>query len=228
MSLVNFLFLKRSWELDGPYLKQKLSYFKKNIKSLTLVLFPEGTVLCQEALNRSHKYTSEKSNIKAPFHNVLLPKSTGLFNMIENLGDSFTGIIDVTIKYHHYDEEGNDTCITSINADGSRLFIYSFYTIFDLFLKGRWPSTVYIDIQWIPSNEIPTKSVELFTDWLYSLFARKDKIMPLLDFSSLDSSRTTTQGPFMTNHKYLYILVLFLTVYITISAIFKILLFWFR
>ncbi|KGG52356.1 hypothetical protein DI09_182p10 [Mitosporidium daphniae] len=225
MDMVDFIFLTRSWAVDGLHLKKKLSKITKTVSPLTIMLFPEGTFLCQEMLDRSHKYISQNTTLNTKFEKVLLPKSTGLFHVIQYLGDSFTGILDVTISYFYRDGNGKreQLSINSINPDGSRLFLENFFSLTNLVLKGIWPTDIYIDVQWIPRTEIPFENIVTFTTWLYSRFERKE-LMLSNNKVYLEDAKYSYQGPLLgPKYKVIYIFLFLMLVCYYIYGFLKLL-----
>ena len=214
MNAVDFIYLERSWTVDALHLEKKLGKIKRTAESLTIVLFPEGTTLCEEAIMRSHKYIREKTQLTSQFENVLLPKSTGLFHVIQHLDSSFRGILDVTVSYCYSNGKSGKVSINSTSPDGSRMFLESFFSISNMVLKGIWPTDVYIDVQWIPRANIPLDNIETFTTWLYSRFERKELLLLNDSIAIDDESNYSYHGPFIApTYRVTFICIMLTLVY---------------
>ena len=99
MQACSFLFLKRTWEEDKSRIEDLLNHFKKWHCSPQLLLFPEGTDLQPESLEKSNHYA--KKNDLPEFECVLHPRVTGFIsicNYMRNHND-LDQIVDVTIAY---------------------------------------------------------------------------------------------------------------------------------
>lgn len=63
MQLYNFIFLARSWASDRLYLSNRLSWLGKRAETqdtpLTLVLYPEGTLVSKDTRPISKKYADK-------------------------------------------------------------------------------------------------------------------------------------------------------------------------
>jgi hypothetical protein len=56
MSLFEFIFLKRRWAKDQHTMKKYLQKYASDNTPLWLLIFPEGTVVCEETRQRSHSF----------------------------------------------------------------------------------------------------------------------------------------------------------------------------
>ncbi len=121
MQMFEFLFLKRNIEQDCVHVRGK---FRETIKKalfnmvveymhsfiqdgfpLWIIIFPEGTTIHTEYVDKSHAF-AEKSN-RPKLDRVLLPRSTGLRIMMDALkaGKVKPDIYDITMSYSSYSGE---------------------------------------------------------------------------------------------------------------------------
>ncbi|KAJ3380241.1 hypothetical protein HDU92_006127, partial [Lobulomyces angularis] len=131
MSYFEFIFLTRKWVADKANLTENLSKCKSNNLPIWLVIFPEGTVICDETIPSSTKYLKKMNWVeKYPLSNVLLPKHTGLFHSLDILKPK--SLYDVTLSY-------------SGVTEGK--FAYDVYPLAKVFFKGEGPKRVYLNIK---------------------------------------------------------------------------------
>lgn len=105
MARFGFIFLKRKWYLtysrrqkDAKTLTRALEYCKTSSDPFWLLIFPEGTLLCDETKQWTLSYLA-KEKLDYSFTNTLLPKHTGLDHAIVTLGDGVSQLFDVTLAY---------------------------------------------------------------------------------------------------------------------------------
>ena len=120
MIFLDFIFLKRKWDVDKNRIKSSLRRYIENINSfpkltpgsenICLLIFPEGTVFNEETMKKSITYSSSNAEIRNVFNelslthnlkNVLLPRTTGLQYICEELKSQFikVNICDITLGY---------------------------------------------------------------------------------------------------------------------------------
>lgn len=148
--ILEFIPVKRRWDVDEPNMRHMLSSFKDPRDPLWLVLFPEGTDFTEEKCIRSQKYAAE--NGLPILKSVLLPKSKGFCACLEGLRGSLDAVYDVTIGYKHRCPSFMDNVF------------------------GIAPSEVHIHIRRITLENIPT-SEEKLTTWLMETFRFKDELL---------------------------------------------------
>ncbi|KAI3894562.1 hypothetical protein MKX03_027592 [Papaver bracteatum] len=153
--ILEFVSVKRKWEMDEPVMHQMLSTFTDREDPLWLALFPEGTDFTEQKCLRSQKYAAE-NNLPIMKY-VLLPKAKGFYACLETMRCSLDAVYDVTIAYKH-------RC---------PFFIDNVF--------GVDPSEVHIHLRRIPLKDIPTTEDESYV-WLNEAFRLKDKL--LSDFTA--------------------------------------------
>lgn len=130
-----------------------------------LVLFPEGTNYCPKELARSKAYVTSRSDsdhVPPNLTRVLLPRTRGLRKSIEILGNSITHIYDCTVAYSPIPESG---------------FPSAAYTLRSVYVHGQPPECVHMHWHKIPVAQIPIHDEQAFEDWLYGLWAEKDRLL---------------------------------------------------
>ncbi|CAR25593.1 hypothetical protein ZYGR_0A01580 [Zygosaccharomyces rouxii] len=125
-----------------------------------LILFPEGTNLSPITRQRSFNYANKIG--KTPFENVLLPHATGARHSLLKLRPSLDVVYDITIGYSGVKK----------GEYGEAL-----YTLNNVVFKGESPKLVDMHIKAYHINEIPIDDEQQFSDWLYDLWAEKDRLM---------------------------------------------------
>ncbi|KAG8903315.1 hypothetical protein FRB99_003447 [Tulasnella sp. 403] len=103
MQFFDFIFLARSWSADrlplGNHLKRIGTLTQANQDPLTLLIFPEGTLVSNDTRPLSKKY-ADKMGIE-DMTNCLLPRSTGLLFALRSLVPYVPSLhlLDVTVGY---------------------------------------------------------------------------------------------------------------------------------
>lgn len=89
--------LNRNWEQDKATLGKQLDKIKTNGKKQVILIFPEGTRLTEKKLSEGQDF-SKKNNLPV-FENLMVPKSKGLWYIVNHLSDSgkLGKIWDVTL-----------------------------------------------------------------------------------------------------------------------------------
>ena len=87
MSIFEFVFLARKWDQDKLTIDQSMTLALIDHLPLWLILFPEGTVVCEETINWSLAYKKRRASLThvAPPRRVLYPKVTGLRRCLDIL-----------------------------------------------------------------------------------------------------------------------------------------------
>ena len=129
MMFFSFVFLSRNWAHDKPRFQYRLRKLKSRhrgqkgedqvLDPMWLLLFPEGTNISKNGRAKS-KAWAEKSG-QADLEHCLLPRSTGLFFCLEELGDTVEWVYDCTLTYEgvpyvspHYSRQ--DGCLDNPEA----------------------------------------------------------------------------------------------------------------
>ena len=92
-----FIFLSRKWAIDQPRITSAMRTLRKRLDPMWLLIFPEGTNLGKNGRIKSASW-AKKQNIPDMGHQ-LLPRSTGLYHCLVELGDTVEWIYDCTIAY---------------------------------------------------------------------------------------------------------------------------------
>ncbi|KAJ3344912.1 hypothetical protein HDU83_004613 [Entophlyctis luteolus] len=171
-----FILVHRNREKDTQIIEKDLQLVKNSDYELPLwlVIFPEGGLNWSGGVEKSKKY-AEKMGISPHPKYVILPKSMGLFLAIKNLDPLVKDVFDVTIAY-----EG---------LDGKKI-PYDTYLPEIVFFDGVYPRNVHMHVRRFSVANIPgfkpddilhdeTKRLELFSDWLHSVWMEKDARMAL-------------------------------------------------
>lgn len=215
MSNFNFLFMHRKWsddrvnllntlkELDanarglGPLAgkgpieidedgvaiwdcKSQPSIEEKNSNSecwpYTFLLFPEGTNLTADTRSKSIKYANKIN--KTSFKHLLLPHVKGLLVTLKTLKPSIDAVYDVTIGYSGVEHSS---------------YAASHYSARQIFIEGKYPKLVDIHIRAYKVKEIPLKDEDKFSEWLFNVWAEKDKLLEeYYTTGSFDQDQTKT------------------------------------
>eukprot|EP00638_Chattonella_subsalsa_P000833 CAMPEP_0117746638 /NCGR_PEP_ID=MMETSP0947-20121206/8058_1 /TAXON_ID=44440 /ORGANISM="Chattonella subsalsa, Strain CCMP2191" /LENGTH=308 /DNA_ID=CAMNT_0005563985 /DNA_START=522 /DNA_END=1445 /DNA_ORIENTATION=+ len=152
MQMFLFVFLKRNdRQRDLRHIRQVLKYAVDHKEPPTLLLFPEGTNISPENLERSHAYAEKKGLTK--YNYVLHPKVSGWVESINTLRPSLDAVYDITIAYVDY-------------QPGERPSEKSMF-------KGRFPREVHIHIARHTIQSIPIEKDQL-EKWCKDSFDSKE------------------------------------------------------
>ena len=159
MQFAQFIFLKRKWEDDKPRLAQHMQRFK-NKDPMWLMMFPEGTNLADCTRETSRKWAA-KNGIKDMQH-MLLPRSTGLHFMLDELKDDVEYVYDCTIAYEGV-PRGQ--------------FAQDIFTVGASYFGGRPPKSVNMYWRRFRVANIPLNDPKKFDIWLRARWSEKDKFI---------------------------------------------------
>lgn len=149
MQNLMYFFLLRRWEQDESYLDRILNYFIDMNYPLQLFLFPEGTDLCKESLESSHKYAEKTGLVKYEY--CLHPRVKGFHYLVQKLrGNILDTVHDVTIGYPV------NLCYGEIDL-----------------LQGNFPKEIHILIKRYKMKDMPATSDEL-DEWCIERWAEKE------------------------------------------------------
>lgn len=189
MQFFKFIFLARSWASDRVQLASDLSSLGRQAeqqeKPLTLIIYPEGTLVSHDTRPISKKY-ADKMGISDLSH-VLLPRSMGLHYSLRSLSPRIPSLrlIDITMSYPGVPVMG---------------YGQSYYTLRSIFYDGVPPPVIHIhlrmfdvasdvpigDVSASNSSALSGRSVEAdipeaekaqFDLWLRELWQDKDRMM---------------------------------------------------
>ncbi|KAL8292812.1 hypothetical protein RQP46_000506 [Phenoliferia psychrophenolica] len=145
MRLWKFIFLSGSWESDQAKTGDTLTTLgrraTKHDKSLSLLLYPEGTLVSVLTRPKSKKF-AEKLGIP-DMKNTLLPRSTGLLYCVRTLLPVAPDLAmyDMTVGYPGLPPAG---------------YAQSYYTLMSIYAAGQAPPEVHIHIRALPLASVPT------------------------------------------------------------------------
>lgn len=160
MQFAQFIFLKRKWEQDKPRMAAHLQRFNNPKDPMWLMMFPEGTNLADSTRDAS-KAWADKNGIPDMQH-TLLPRSTGLQFILQELKESVDYVYDCTIAY-----EGV--------ARGE--FAQDIFTVGASYFGGRPPKSVNMYWRRFRISSIPVNDPKKFELWLRQRWVEKDKFI---------------------------------------------------
>lgn len=149
---------------DGEAIWEDSKSFERDDKQIhwpyALILFPEGTNLSAGTRARNAEYAAKMNLPK--LNNTILPRVTGLRNVLLGLKSSCEVVYDATIGYSgvRQNEYGQDI-----------------YRLGNIFLKGRAPRIVDIHLRAFRLDEIPIEDEKDFTGWLLKVWREKDELL---------------------------------------------------
>eukprot|EP00055_Hartaetosiga_balthica_P012670 m.62292 g.62292 ORF g.62292 m.62292 type:complete len:488 (-) comp8025_c3_seq3:8268-9731(-) len=161
------IFLSRQGGTDIPWIKKVLQYTNHVNQPTSLIMFPEGTVIDQNTIQKSHKFSDDNDLEK--LHHVIQPR-TGAFTAIMDNRNLLDSVYDVTIKYEEY--APNET-----PSEGS-------------FVKWRLPPRMSMYVRRYPMEHLPHSEEEL-VQWLRQRFIEKEALLRSLN--KQDGGKDTSQ-----------------------------------
>ncbi|KKY23479.1 putative phospholipid glycerol acyltransferase [Phaeomoniella chlamydospora] len=160
MQFSKFIFLKRNWEQDKPNLARHLKHLNDPKEPMWLTIFPEGTNLAPSTRRASNKW-AQKQGINDLRH-CLLPRSTGLHFILEQLKDTTEWVYDCTIGYEGV-PRGQ--------------YAQDIYTLRAQYAGGRRPKSVSMHFRRFKVSSIPLSDANAFDKWLRARWAEKDNLL---------------------------------------------------
>ncbi|KAL9073693.1 MAG: hypothetical protein Q9161_002731 [Pseudevernia consocians] len=160
MQFAQFIFLKRRWEQDKPRMAAHLQKFNNPKDPMWLMMFPEGTNLADSTREASKKW-AEKNGIDDMRH-MLLPRSTGLLFILQELRQTVDYVYDCTIAYEGV-PRGE--------------FAQDIFTVGASYFGGRPPKSVNMYWRRFRVSSIPLDDPKTFELWLRSRWIEKDKFI---------------------------------------------------
>ena len=160
MQFAQFIFLKRKWEQDKPRMAAHLQKFNNPKDPMWLMMFPEGTNLADSTREASKKW-AEKNGIDDMRH-MLLPRSTGLQFILQELRQTVDYVYDCTIAYEGV-PRGE--------------FAQDIFTVGASYFGGRPPKSVNMYWRRFRVSSIPLDEPKTFELWLRSRWIEKDKFI---------------------------------------------------
>lgn len=157
MQFAQFIFLKRKWEQDKPRMAAHLQKFNNPEDPMWLMMFPEGTNLADSTREASKRW-AEKNGIDDMQH-MLLPRSTGLQFILQELRKTVDYVYDCTIAYEGV-PRGE--------------FAQDIFTVGASYFGGRPPKSVNMYWRRFRLSSIPLDDPKMFELWLRSRWSEKD------------------------------------------------------
>lgn len=162
-----YLFLDRDWEKDQKKINSLTSYYRSAQSPLSLLIFPEGTNLTSNTLQRSNEYAAKQNEFQRPYEFTLHPRTTGFTYLLKTMRnkDILDSIDDVTVAYE---------------GDFARNEL-------DL-LKGRIPRAVHFDVKRYDVKDLPVDDKEAGR-WLQICWENKEeRLKKFYEQNSFDES----------------------------------------
>ena len=160
MQFAQFIFLKRKWEQDKPRMAAHLQKFNNRKDPMWLMMFPEGTNLADSTREASKKW-AEKNGLDDMQH-TLLPRSTGLHFILQELRKTVDYVYDCTIAYEGV-PRGE--------------FAQDIFTVGASYFGGRPPKSVNMYWRRFRISSIPLDDPKTFDLWLRCRWVEKDKFI---------------------------------------------------
>ncbi|RVD91854.1 lysophospholipid acyltransferase [Tubulinosema ratisbonensis] len=162
MKMFNYIFLKRDLKSDEEVIKRNMVKLQ-NEKEFYLLLFPEGTILCESTHKLSEKW-AETTQFNFNFENVLIPRKTGFNLIINSLFDKIDNLTDITI----------------FNIPKTK-YIHDTLSVENLFIKKNVKFNFLFLIDVYEKNEEMKQE-----DFIYKIFDRKNEVLKKYHNSNLE------------------------------------------
>jgi 1-acyl-sn-glycerol-3-phosphate acyltransferase len=106
--LFGYVFVQRRWEEDKTVMNSQIRALHAHMaEPMWLLVYPEGTTIHVEAVQKSHEFAAASKPPRPKLGNLLLPRVTGVTFALRTLrevaGDA--RIVDVTVAYDGYSGE---------------------------------------------------------------------------------------------------------------------------
>ncbi|TDH72166.1 hypothetical protein CCR75_000993 [Bremia lactucae] len=150
-----FIFLKRRWVDDQVKLRKFLPFLKSVEPEASYLLFPEGTDLSKNNLEKSAVFA--KSNGLMLRQYTLYPRTNGWTFMFPLLSSQLSAVYDVTMFYVDY----------ASNERPSEASL----------LNGRLPRMIVFYIERVKISSLRGKSESELATWLERRFERKESFL---------------------------------------------------
>ncbi|KAH6662646.1 1-acyl-sn-glycerol-3-phosphate acyltransferase [Plectosphaerella plurivora] len=187
MMLYGFIFMSRKMATDQPRLAYRLNKLKSRhagavgpttaLNPMWLLLFPEGTNLSGNGRRKSAAW-AKKTGLRDPEH-VLLPRSTGMYFCIKELGNTVDYIYDCTVAYEGIPRGG---------------YGEEHFGLVGTYFQGQAPKSVNFHWRRFKVADIPLDTAEEFDEWLRARWYEKDLIME--EYVSTGRFPALTSGPY--------------------------------
>lgn len=195
--------MARSWAKDKIYLGEHIVELAEKAKAednkLSLMIFPEGTLVSRDTRPLSKKYADKIGIVRLYYFNLnmepssfhlshqsdlqhtLLPRSTGLLFILRSMGPAIPDlkVLDITIGYPGIPPAG---------------YGQDFYTLRSIFVQGIAPPEIHLHMRLYNLSDIPIGAVSksdsvgrgaeatpeettAFDKWLVERWTEKDRMM---------------------------------------------------
>lgn len=151
MQVAGFLYIKRNWNTDQQVMQEQLDYFHDIQHPVQILIFPEGTDLTEDNIEKSNKFAD--SHGLCHYSRVLHPKTTGFTFLTKRLseGGQLDSIYDITVAY-----VGN-TPQSELDA-----------------LYGKFPAEAHFHIKKYDCKNLPVMNASATKTWLNQVWAEKE------------------------------------------------------
>ncbi|KAJ3086788.1 hypothetical protein HK100_008589, partial [Physocladia obscura] len=218
MQLFEFIFLNQKLAQDRVIIHSSISTALADgpHHPLFLLLFPEGTLNTPGNVSKSRAY-AEKNRIAEHPKYCILPKSTGLYIMLQNLTPDVDECFDLTVAYG------------GVAADEVP---YEVLLPDKVYLEGKYPREIHVDVRRHVVAELPgfrasdavaaeaqeTEAIKKeFDEWLRSVWADKDaKLANFYATNALTNDRKEIVPLIPRVEDWVYFIALFAGLYIVV------------
>jgi lysocardiolipin and lysophospholipid acyltransferase len=147
-----YIFLDRNWEKDQQTIKNISGYYKSCQVPLSILIFPEGTDLTDDAKIKSNAYAAQQTCFNRAYDYCLHPRLTGFTYLLNTMRSDkvLDAVDDVTIGY-----EGN---IPATEID---------------LIKGHIPKAIHFHVKRYFINDLPVSDDEVGY-WLQNCWDEKE------------------------------------------------------
>ncbi|KAJ2779245.1 hypothetical protein H4R18_004120 [Coemansia javaensis] len=157
MYFLDFIFLRRKWAEDKATLAGHMQRIVHHDDPAWLLIFPEGTVVCEKRTAISNAY-ADKMGFRRPLHS-LLPRSSGSRVCLNHLRPRVEYLYDLTVGY-----EGLRS--GDIPEDE--------YGLVSMYGKRVYPREIHIHVKRYAVADIP-EDEDGFAAWMHRAFVEKDE-----------------------------------------------------
>ena len=183
--------LHRDWNKDKTSIELQLNKLLNNNKKQVIIIFPEGTRFTEDKLKLSQEYA--KNNNTSVFNNLLVPKSKGLWGIVNYLKskNKLGRIWDVSIVIPGFIKKQIHTISLFKNVD-----------------------TINIDWKEVSLTE-NYKDPLIFTNWLYDIWKNKDLFIENYYLKNYKTINPVDKVKIIDNINIILLIVLFIGLVLT-------------
>lgn len=188
MKIFGYIFLKRNKSDDTGVIKNNMCKLKER-DAYNILLFPEGTINCENTHNKSHNYAL-RNNLDFNPERVLLPHKTGYNLIMKELNTKLDGIVDITILY-----------------EPKVKYIHDSLSLKNIFIRKNVKPKFFFFIDFLEKNDLMMKE-----DYLLEVFKRKNGLLEKYYASKEDFFRFMKNDRNLSND-YVFISISFKTIF---------------